>query len=67
MIPNLALMVAAYIGFRMIEVFLFAPSRYQNSVSRIIACILAGIAFSVSGFALLDIWLSGQNVGTFPH
>jgi hypothetical protein len=49
MIPNVALMISAYIGFRMIEVFLLAPSRYANRTSRIVACILAAIAFLVRG------------------
>jgi hypothetical protein len=67
MIPNLALMVGAYIGFRMIEVLLLSTSRYQNFGSRVVACILACITLLVSGIALLDIMLSGSNILTLPH
>jgi hypothetical protein len=62
MIPNIAVMLSAYIGFRMIEVLLFAPSRYANRASRVVACVLAGIAFLVSGAVTVDILTSGTKV-----
>jgi|HubBroStandDraft_4_1064222.scaffolds.fasta_scaffold136739_2 hypothetical protein len=64
MIPNIALMISAYIGFGMIEVFLLAPSRYANHACRVVACILAGIAFLVSGVVTVDILMSGTQI---PH
>jgi hypothetical protein len=64
MIPSLAIMISAYIGFRMIEVFLFAPSRYSSPGARICACVLAVIAFVVSGISAFSIFMSGSNV---PH
>ena len=67
MIPNLAVMISSYIGFRMIEVWLFPTSRYSSRGAHIAACILAAIAFLVSGFALLDIISSGSNLPPSLH
>jgi hypothetical protein len=64
MIPGIAIMLSAYIGFRMIEVFLLAPGRYADRGSRVIACVLAVIAFLVSGIATVDILMSGTQI---PH
>jgi hypothetical protein len=64
MIPDLAIMISAYIGFRMIEVFLFAPNRYSSPGARICVCVLAVIAFLVSGITAVSILTSGPNI---PH
>ena len=51
MIPELGLMIWAYIMFRMIEVLTFPPSRYT---SRVAVCIFAVVTmFFVSLVALL--------------
>jgi hypothetical protein len=62
MIPNLALMVSAYVGFRMIEVFLFPPSRYSSTTARVCAYVFAAIAFVVSVISTVDILMSGSKM-----
>lgn len=67
MIPNLALMISAYIGFRMIEGFLFPTERYLHGGAKIAACVFAAIALFVTGVSLLEIMTAGSNVGPLPR
>jgi hypothetical protein len=62
MIPDLAIIISAYVGFRMIEVLLFSPDRYANRASRVVACILVAIAFLVSGVVTMSILTSGTKI-----
>jgi hypothetical protein len=62
MIPALAMIVAAYVNFRMIEVFLSPASRYSSHGSRVVACIFAVLVLIVTSFCALDILLNGSNV-----
>ena len=50
MIPALAMIVAAYVNFRMIEVFLSPASRYSSSAARVAACIFAALVLIVTSF-----------------
>ena len=61
-IPALATILAAYVNFRMIEVFLSPTSRYSSSGARVAACIFAGVVLIVTSFCALDILVSGSNV-----
>jgi hypothetical protein len=61
MIPSLALMIGAYIGFRMIEVVLMTDSRYASRTDSLVVKVLAGVVFVVSGLACLNILLSGAS------
>jgi hypothetical protein len=62
MIPALAMIVAAYVNFRMIEVFLSPTTRYSSSGARVAACFFAVLVLMVTSFCALDILLSGSNV-----
>jgi len=64
MIPDLALMISAYVGFRMVEVFLLADTRYVNRASKVAACVLAAVALAVIGFSLLSIMTSSSQIPT---
>jgi len=48
MIPNLAIIVAAYVNFWMIEVFLYSGARYSNKGTRIAAWVFAVLVFLVA-------------------
>jgi hypothetical protein len=61
MIPDIAVMLSAYIGFRMIEVFLLSPSRYSSAGAKIAACVLAVIAFLVTAFVTIDVVMHGNQ------
>jgi hypothetical protein len=58
MIPALALIISAYIVFRMLEVFAFPATRYSNTGVRVVMCILAAIVILVVGFNVVDIFFS---------
>jgi hypothetical protein len=64
MIPDLALIISAYIIFRMIEVLLFAGNRYQNSGTRIAACVLAILVIVFVAGVTIDIESTGASVPT---
>ncbi|HWO36886.1 MAG TPA: hypothetical protein VNO32_49540 [Candidatus Acidoferrum sp.] len=61
MIPNLALVVAAYISFRMIEVFLSPASRYSSQRGRVAACIFATLILIGTSLCALDILLGAST------
>ena len=67
MIPTLAVMISAYVGFRMIEVFLFPTSRYRSDGARVAAYVFAGLALIVIVFSAVDILMSGSGVGNLPR
>jgi dolichyl-phosphate-mannose--protein O-mannosyl transferase len=62
MIPNIALMIGAYIGFRMLEVIARSNSTYINKGSAIAVKVLAFLTFLVSGVACVSTLWSGTNV-----
>jgi hypothetical protein len=61
MIPNLALIVAVYVNFRMIEVFLSPASRYSSHRGRVAACIFATLVLIGTSLCTLDILLSASS------
>lgn len=61
MIPDLALMIWAYILFRMLEVFAFPESRYTTNGKRTVICIFAVLVILVASWSLLDIWITGSQ------
>jgi hypothetical protein len=62
MIPNIALMIGAYIGFRMLEVTAKPNSVYATTNAAIIVKILAILTFLVSGFACVSTLMGGANI-----
>jgi len=62
MIPNIALMIGAYIGFRMLEVIARPDSSYINKGSATTVKVLAFLTFLVSGVACVSTLLGGTNV-----
>jgi hypothetical protein len=64
MIPDLAVIIESYIGFRMIEVLLMPSSRYTNQGCAIAAKVLAVLALIISSAVCLDILFSGTTVPT---
>jgi hypothetical protein len=66
MIPNLALIVAAYVNFRMIEVFLYSGTRYSSKGTRIAACVFAVLVFLVTCVSAIDIMATGSRT-TLPR
>jgi len=61
MIANLALIVAAYVNFRMIEVFLSPANRYSSQCGRVAACIFATLVLVGTSLCALDILLSAST------
>lgn len=61
MIPNIAVILSSYIGFRMIEIFLFPTSRYSSTGTAIAARVFAVIALLVTIFCCLDILFTGST------
>jgi hypothetical protein len=61
MIPSLATIVAAYVNFRMIEVFLSPASRYSSQRGRVAACIFATLVLISTSLCALDILLSAST------
>ena len=53
MIPDIAIMLAAYICFRMVEVWLFSPDRYRNAGSHTAAFILSLLVNAVTVLVLI--------------
>jgi hypothetical protein len=62
MIPDLALVAAAYVSFRMIEVFLSPAARYSSQGGRVAACIFATLVLIGTGLCALDIVLSASGI-----
>ncbi len=62
MIPQMALMVGAYIGFRMLEVTAKPNSSYTSTRAAVGVKILAILTFLVSGFACVSTLISGVNI-----
>jgi hypothetical protein len=62
MIPNIALMIGAYIGFRMLEVTAKPNSSYSTKGAAIAVKVLAILAFLVSGFACVSTLMGGANL-----
>ena len=61
MISDLAMIVAAYVCFRMIEIFLSPASRYSSQRGRVAACISATLVLIGTGLCALDILLSAST------
>lgn len=67
MIPALALIISAYIIFRMLEVFAFPTTHYSTTSVRVVMCILAAIVILIVGFNVVDIFFSaGVQRGIIP-
>ena len=62
MIPNMALMIGAYIGFRMLEVLAKPNSSYANVGAAVAVKVLAVLTFLVSGFACVSTLLGGASI-----
>jgi hypothetical protein len=65
-IPDLAMIVSAYVVFRMIEVWLFPASRYGSKGARVAACILALLVILATGLMVLDIVTRGPAPSATP-
>jgi hypothetical protein len=65
MLPDLAVMIGAYICFRMLEVTTFNSSRYKSKREHIIMIILALIVLVITVAVLFDIVTRSSGV-TFP-
>lgn len=61
MIPNLALIISAYVNFRMIEIFLLPTSHYSGRGAHVAARVLAVIVILVTSVCALDILMSGTQ------
>jgi len=61
MIASLAIIVAAYVCFQMIEVFLSPTSRYSSRRGRVAACISATLVVIGTRLCALDIFLSAST------
>jgi hypothetical protein len=62
MIPGMAVILAAYVCFRMAEVWFLNTTRYQNRACHIIVSVLAALVILVTLFALISILASGMSV-----
>lgn len=62
LIPNMALMIGTYIGFRMLETLAKPNSGYGNVGAAIAVKVLAVLAFLVSGFACVSTLLGGASI-----
>ena len=62
MIPDLAVIVESYIGFRMIEVLLMPNSRYTNQGCAVAAKVLSVLVLIVTSAVCLDILSSGTSI-----
>lgn len=67
MVPDLAVIISAYICFRMIEVCLFKSDRYRNPTAHGVLCVLAVLVIALTVIIIGDIVLKGSNVGITPR
>lgn len=67
MIPDLAVIIAAYVCFRMIEVCLYKSDRYRSPTVHGVLCVLAALVILLTVFIIRDIVLTGSNLGTTPR
>jgi hypothetical protein len=63
MIPDIAIILAAYICFRMAEVWFLNTSRYQNRACHVIVSVMAALVIVVTLFVLIMLLASGSSVG----
>ncbi len=61
MIPDIAIILAAYICFRMVEVWLFSPDRYRNAGSHTAAFILSLLVIAVTVLVLIMVLANGSS------
>jgi len=61
MIPAVAFIIAGYVVFRMVEVFLFADNRYASKMSRMIAAVLAVLVTLWTLMNTFDVYLSASR------
>ena len=62
MIPAIGTMIAAYIGFRMVEIFCFPDNRYTNRSARVLLAIFAILVAVVVFFCWLSLITSGTGM-----
>ncbi|MFZ1975318.1 MAG: hypothetical protein WAU89_20915, partial [Candidatus Acidiferrales bacterium] len=56
------MIVAAYVHFRMFEVFLSRADGYSSNSARVVACIFAVLVLIVISLCAIDILATGSNV-----
>lgn len=62
MIPDLAVMIGAYICFRMLEIWAFKSDRYKSERERIALGILGLLVIAITVFCLIEILSAGSGV-----
>jgi hypothetical protein len=63
MIPDLAVMIAAYICFRMLEVWAFKSDRYRSEREQIAVGISGLLVIAVTVLSLIAIFSAGSGIG----
>jgi hypothetical protein len=66
MIPDLAVIVAAYVCFRMLEVCLLKSDRYLNSGAHIFLRVVAVLVILLTVIVIADILSRGTTPGLTP-
>jgi hypothetical protein len=66
MLPELAVIIAMYVCFRMVEVWTFNPDRYRPGAARIVLGIITTLVILVTIFLVVDIVSTGMITGTPP-
>lgn len=61
MISDIGVLIAAYVGFRILEILAQGKGRYQSRDARITVIILGVIALLVIGVVSIDLMLSGAT------
>ena len=61
MIPAIGTMIAAYIGFRMLEIFAFPDSRYSSKTANVVLAILALLVMLIVGVCWVSLITSGTS------
>ncbi len=59
MLPALSTIIAAYVFFRMIEVLLYAQTRYSGKAQHVIIAILAFVVMGITTLCMFAIWSAG--------
>jgi len=67
MIPDIGIIIASYVCFRMIEVWCFKSDRYSNETARFALGALSVIVILVALFFVFDIIRTGAGIGTPPR
>ena len=61
MIPAIGTMIAAYIGFRMVEILCFPNDRYSGKFANVVLAFLALLEMVIVGICWLSRFTSGTS------